>query len=156
MMNKITITIEQIKLNPNLDLSERTTKYSTKEESSKEDIEELALASIKQEYEYWANNRTNISERTDNMLQSILNGHILNNIEGFEMFCDDPVKVEKYTKYEILKKKISDNGGISLDDFNALCSTIGFDSNTTEQIKNAFLSRGLIIESCTENNSFHR
>ena len=66
MMNKITITIEQIKLNPNLDLSERTTKYSTKEKWSKEYIEELALASIKQEYEYWANNRTNISERTDN------------------------------------------------------------------------------------------
>ncbi len=155
-MDKITITIEQIKSNPKLDLSERITKYSSVGKWSSEEVEYFAIASIKQEYECWANNRTNVSERTNNMLQNILNGHILDDIESFEMFCDDPVKVDEYTKYEKLKKRISDNNGITLEDFNSLCSTIGFDSDTIEKIKNEFTIRGLILETYNEDNSLHR
>lgn len=151
-MNKITIPIEQIKLNPNLDLNERRTIYSNDNKWTKEDLDDLAVAAIKQEYEYWSNNRTNISKRTDNMLQSILNGHILNNIESFEMMCDDPLKIQEYAKYEILKNKISDNNGISIEDFEELCSIIGFDFESANKIKEAFLQSGLIIEEYKESN----
>lgn len=151
-MNKITITIEQIKLNPNLDLSERIKLYSKEGKWNKDDLEELAVASIKQEYEYWANNRTNISERTDNMLQSILNGHKLDKIETFEMMCDDTLKVQEYAKYEMLKRNISDNNGISVKDFEKLCSVIGLDLKTANIIKEELEMRGLIIEEYKESN----
>ena len=145
MMKKI-VTIEEIKANPNLDLTERIAKFSQDKRWTSDDLEELALASIKREYEYWINKRTNISERTDAMLVEILNGHIINNIEGFEMICDDPQKLEQYAKCETLRQKINDNNGITHDDFDELCTMIGFDSDTTQLIRQGFESNGLIID----------
>ena len=141
-----TITIEQIKSNPNLDLSERLSQFQNTGEWTPEQLENFAYATIKQEYEYWANARKNTNERSDEILQSILNGHIPDNIETFEMLCDDPLQVEEYKKYEVLKKKIADNNGITNEDFEKLCSTVGFDSDTVETIRNEFNQRGLIVE----------
>ena len=45
-MERKTITIEQIIENPNLDLSERINKLSQDKRWSKEDLKELAIASI--------------------------------------------------------------------------------------------------------------
>ena len=72
---------------------------------SVEELKEVALASIKQEYEFWANKRENISPGTDEMLRKILNGHILSKSEEFEMMCSDPKKVEQYSKYEDMSKE---------------------------------------------------
>ena len=44
IMEKITITIEEIKSNPNLDISERIEKYSHDSRWSPSDLEELAIA----------------------------------------------------------------------------------------------------------------
>ena len=153
-MEKITINIDQIKDNPNLDISERIRRYLSQGKWTQEEIEEIAIASIKQEYEYWANNRTNISPRTDNMLLSILNGHILNKIEVFEMICDDPTKVEAYAKFERLKGRTSDNAGITLEDLNELCSIIGFDEQMSDAIRTGFADKGLIIDRYNE--SIHK
>lgn len=143
-----TITIEEIESNPNLDLSERISMYSKDSKWSEEDLKELATASIKQEYEYWINNRTNVSERTDAMLKSILNGHILNNVEGFEMMCSDPKKIEQYSKYDALKQKAY-NEGITSEELSEICDMIGFDQNISDSIKNEFEERGLINNSNT-------
>ena len=143
----ITITIEKIKNNPNLDLSERITKFSKEEKWSQTDLEELAIASIKQEYEFWANHRENISSRTDALLEQILNGHILNKSEEFEMICTDTDKVKEYLKYDNLKQRIIDNSGITLEDFNELCKTVGIDPKMEELIQKEFENKGLIIDS---------
>ena len=144
-MEKRTISIEDIVANPNLDLSERINMFSKDKRWSSEDLRELAIASIKQDYEFWINNRENVSSKTDAMLNQILNGHILNKYEEFELMCADSEKVKEYSKYEILKDKIIDNNGVSLEDFYELCKTIGFDDKATDSIKNAFVSNGLII-----------
>lgn len=155
-MNKITITIEEIKANPNLDLSERINKLSEDNKYTLEELGDLAVASIKNEYEYWANNRTNISERTNKSLQKILDGHILSKSEEFEMICDDPIKNAEYSKYESLKQKISDNNGITSEDFDELCNSIGFDLKTSEFMKEIFKIKGLIIDSYEKNKMEHR
>ena len=155
-MDKKTITIEEIKTNPNLDLNERIVKYSQDKIWSDEDLEDLAIASIEQEYEYWVNNRTNISERTNTILTQILNGHIISNIEAFEMICDEPQKVEQYANLEKLKQRISSNNGISSDDFEFLCKIIGFDLETTKLIKQGYENNGLIIDSYQTEDSYHK
>ncbi len=147
-----TITIEEIEANPDLDLSERINKFSQDKRWSNDDLRELAIASIKQEYEFWANKRDNISSRTDELLKQILNGHILSKSEEFEMVCTDEEKVNDYSKYEKMKQRIADNNGITLDDFNELCKTIGFDAKTTELIRTEFENKGLLIDSLEEKN----
>ncbi len=144
-MDRITITIEEIRSNPNLDLSERVSRLSKNSHFSKEDLEDIAVATIKREYEYWANNRTNLSDNTTSYLARILDGHILNEYEEFEMMCDDPVKIELYRKHCELKRRIQENKAITLEDFNSLCETIGFDLETTEEIRKGFEQKGLII-----------
>ncbi len=155
-MERKTITIEEIQANPNLDLRERINKLSQDKRWSVADLKELAIALIKQEYEFWANKRENISPRTDELLKQILNGHILSKSEEFEMVCSDQEKVEEYAKYEDLKQKVLDSNGITLEDFNQLCQTIGFDSKTTELIKTEFENKGLLIDSHEEKESHHR
>ena len=59
-MKRKTITIEEIEANPDLDLSERINKFSQDKRWSNDDLIELAIASIKQEYEYMANNMADI------------------------------------------------------------------------------------------------
>ena len=152
-MERKTITIEEIQANPNLDLRERINKLSQDKRWSADDLKELAIALIKQDYEFWANKRENISPRTDELLKQILNGHILSKSEEFEMVCSDQEKVEEYTKYEDLKQKVLDSNGITLEDFNQLCQTIGFDLKTTELIRAGFESRGKIIDSYQEKNN---
>ena len=155
-MERKIITIEEIESNPDLDLTERINKFSQDKRWNADDLKELAIASIKQEYEFWANKRKNISPRTDELLKQILTGHILSKSEEFEMICTDQKKFKEYSQYENLKKRIVDNNGITLDDFNELCKNIGFDSKTTELMRIAFESRGLIIDSYEEKESHHR
>ena len=155
-MVRNTITIEEIEANPELDLSERINKFSQDKRWSNDDLRELAIASIKQEYEFWANKRENISSRTDELLKQILNGHILSRSEEFEMICDNQEKIKEYSKYENLNQQIADNSGISLEDFNELCKTIGFDSETTELIRTGFESQGNIIDSYKDEEPRHR
>ena len=69
------------------------------------------------------------------------------------MVCSDQEKVEEYAKYEDLKQKVLDSNGMSLEDFNQLCQTIGFDLKTTELIKAGFERRGKIIDSYQEKNN---
>ena len=155
-MERKTITIEEIESNPNLDLTERINRFANDKRWSDDDLRELAIASIKQEYEFWANKRENISSKTDELLKKILDGHTLNKSEVFEMMCSDPEKVEEYSKYDDLNQKITDNNGITLDDFNDLCKTVGFDSKMTELVRIGFESQGKIIDSYQDEGSRHR
>ena len=60
-MLKITVSIDEIKNKPNLDLSERLAKLKNKykDKYSEDDLKSLVIASIKQEYELFANNHIN-------------------------------------------------------------------------------------------------
>ena len=155
-MDRNIITIEQIIDNPNLDLTERINYYANNKNIAAEDLTDLAIATIKNEYEYWFSHRTNKSDRTDTMLVSILNGHMLNNVEAFEMMCDDMNKVKEYSKYEFLKKRISDNNGITKDDFDNLCAIMEVDNDTKLQMEEEFNKNGLIIEEYADEYSHQR
>ena len=155
-MVKQTITIEEIKANPNLDLSERIRMLAQEGKWIDEQMKELALASIQQDYEFWVVNREIVSQRTDDILLQILNGRVLNKTETFEMVCDDKEKVNQYSRYEDLRMKIADNNGITIDDFNELCKVIGIDSATTELIGMMFASKGLIVESYKAEDSHNK
>ena len=154
-MNKTTISVEEIRSNPDLDLSERIIEFQNKGYGS-EDAEDLAVATIKAEYEYWANNRTNVSDRTDQFLKKILNGHHLDKYEGFEMICDDPEKVALYTEYEELKDRISKANGITEEDFDKLSVTFGFDPEQAIFIKESFRQRGQIVDSYENDDTRHK
>ena len=154
-MERKTITIEQIEANPNLNLTERINKFANDKRWSASDLRELALASIKQEYEYMANNMSDIPH-IDEILEQILNGHVFTKNELTELMSSDIKEPEEIKKLNDLKKKIADNNGITLDDFNELCKTIGFDSKTIELIRTGFESQGKIIDSYEEQESHHR
>ena len=68
-------------------------------------------------------------------------------------------KVEKVIfncgEFNELKQKIESSNGITLEDFNVLCKTIGFDSKTTELIRVEFESQGKIIDSYEARESHH-
>ena len=147
-MEKIEIDINDIKSNPNLDLSERVEQLKRDENTnySDDELRDLAAAIIKQEYEIYANQRTNVSDATDKLLEKIKNGGILSKKEGFMMFCDDPKTVEQYGLYEDIKDNIKTNNAITMDDFEYLCKEIGFDYNMKELIKLGFIEKGLLIE----------
>ena len=155
-MEKITITIEEIKSNPNLDISERIKKYSHDSRWSPSDLEELAIASIKADYEFWANNRANHSPRTDEMLKRILDGHILTSSEEFEMICNESDKVELYSKFNELNQRIADNNGITNEDYYWLCYTIGFDLSVAELLRKGYEAQGLIIDSYQNKETHYR
>ena len=151
-MERKTITIEEIEANPDLDLSERIEKFSQNKKWSNDDLRELAIASIKQEYEYMANNMADIPH-IDEALEQILKGHVFTQDELAELMTSDLVENEEIKKYNTLKKNIEENNGITLDDFKELCKTIDIDSNTTELIKNLFMHQGKIIDSYSKNES---
>ena len=155
-MNGKKITIEEIINNPNLDLTERIIYFSQNNKWSSEDLRELAIASIKQEYEFWIKRRENISPRTDELLKQILNGHILTKTEELEMVCSDQKMVEHYKLYEDLKQRISNNNVISYDDLYELCYEMGLDDKTTELMRLFFEQKGLAVPSYEEKGSFHR
>ena len=154
-MERKTITIEQIEANPNLNLTERINKFTNDKRWSADDLRELAIASIKQEYEYMANNMSDIPH-IDEILEQILNGRVFTQNELTELMASDIKEKEEIKKYNDLKKKVLDNNGIATDDFNELCKTIGFNSKTTELIRAGFESQGKIIASYEAKEIHHR
>ncbi len=147
-MQKITISIEEINNNPNLDISERLDKLKNKykDKYSEDDLKSLAIASIKQEYELFANNRINFTKEADDLLEKIKNGGELSDRDAFILNCDDPQIISEYSKFDDIKKRIQDNNAVTLDDFNFLCETMKLDSHTKRLLEIGYKSKGLISD----------
>ena len=147
-MQKITISIDEINNNPNLDISERLAnlKNKYKDKYSEDDLKSLAIASIKQEYELFANNRINFTKEADDLLEKIKNGGELSNKEAFILNCDDPQIISKYSKFDDIKKQIKEDNAITLNDFNFLCEAMKLDSHTKRLLEIGYKSKGLISD----------
>ena len=147
-MQKITISIDEINNNPNLDISERMAnlKNKYKDKYSEDDLKSLAIASIKQEYELYANNRINFTKEADDLLEKIKNGGELSNKEVFILNCDDPQIISKYLKFDDIKKQIKEDNAITLNDFNFLCEAMKLDSHTKRLLEIGYKSKGLISD----------
>ena len=147
-MQKITISIDEINNNPNLDISERIAnlKNKYKDKYSEDDLKSLAIASIKQEYELFANNRIKFTKEADDLLEKIKNGGELSNKEAFILNCDDPQIISKYLKFDDIKKQIKEDNAITLNDFNFLCEAIKLDSHTKRLLEIGYKSKGLISD----------
>ena len=147
-MQKITISIDEINNNPNLDISERIAnlKNKYKDKYSEDDLKSLAIASIKQEYELYANNRINFTKEADDLLEKIKNGGELSNKEAFILNCDDPQIISKYSKFDDIKKQIKEDNAITLNDFNFLCEAMKLDSHTKRLLEIGYKSKGLISD----------
>ena len=147
-MQKITISIDEINNNPNLDISERLAKLKNKykDKYSEDDLKSLAIASIKQEYELFANNRINFTKEADDLLEKIKNGGELSNKEAFILNCDDPKIISEYSKFDDIKNRIQDNNAVTLDDFNFLCEAMKLDSHTKRLLEIGYKSKGLISD----------
>ena len=147
-MQKITISIDEINNNPNLDISERLAnlKNKYKDKYSEDDLKSLAIASIKQEYELFANNRINFTNEADDLLEKIKNGGELSNKEAFILNCDDPQIISKYLKFDDIKKQIKEDNAITLNDFNFLCEAMKLDSHTKRLLEIGYKSKGLISD----------
>lgn len=147
-MQKITISIDEINNNPNLDISERIAnlKNKYKDKYSEDDLKSLAIASIKQEYELYANNRINFTKEADDLLEKIKNGGELSNKEVFILNCDDPQIISKYLKFDDIKKQIKEDNAITLNDFNFLCEAMKLDSHTKRLLEIGYKSKGLISD----------
>lgn len=147
-MQKITISIDEINNNPNLDISERLAnlKNKYKDKYSEDDLKSLAIASIKQEYELFANNRINFTEEADDLLEKIKNGGELSDREAFILNCDDPQIISEYSKFDDIKKQIKEDNAITLNDFNFLCEAMKLDSHTKRLLEIGYKSKGLISD----------
>lgn len=147
-MQKITISIDEINNNPNLDISERiaSLKNKYKDKYSEDDLKSLAIASIKQEYELYANNRINFTKEADDLLEKIKNGGELSNKEAFILNCNDPQIISKYLKFDDIKKQIKEDNAITLNDFNFLCEAMKLDSHTKRLLEIGYKSKGLISD----------
>ena len=145
------ITIDEIKNNPSLDLTDRIN--SIKEEIpniSKEDCEDLARALIKEEYEFWYKNRTIKSPRTDYLLEQIKNGHHLNKSEEYEMMTDDQQKIKAAGEVEIISKKVDNGEKITRKELDTLCHVMGLDEHTKNLLLDGFIRKGRIIDDILE------
>lgn len=147
-MQKITISIDEINNNPNLDISERLAnlKNKYKDKYSEDDLKSLAIASIKQEYELFANNRINFTKEADDLLEKIKNGGELSNKEAFILNCDDSQIISEYSKFDDIKKQIKEDNAITLNDFNFLCEAMKLDSHTKRLLEIGYKSKGLISD----------
>jgi hypothetical protein len=145
-MERKTITIEEIKANPNLDLSQRIALFASDERWKGTDLEELAIASIKQEYEYYANTLGD-KPYINTILSKVLNGHVFSQNELSEIMILDEDKRNEMIKYHELKDKVSENNGITLEDFNKVTEVMGIDSNTAELFRKSLEDSNLIIDS---------
>lgn len=147
-MQKITISIDEINNNPNLDISERLANLKNKynDKYSEDDLKSLAIASIKQEYELFANNRINFTKEADDLLEKIKNGGELSNKEAFILNCDDPQIISEYSKFDDIKKQIKEDNAITLNDFNFLCEAMKLDSHTKRLLEIGYKSKGLISD----------
>lgn len=147
-MQKITISIDEINNNPNLDISERLAnlKNKYKDKYSEDNLKGIAIASIKQEYELFANSRINFTKEADDLLEKIKNGGELSNKEAFILNCDDPQIISKYSKFDDIKKQIKEDNAITLNDFNFLCEAMKLDSHTKRLLEIGYKSKGLISD----------
>ena len=147
-MQKIAISIDEINNNPNLDISERIAnlKNKYKDKYSEDDLKGIAIASIKQEYELFANSRINFTNEADDLLEKIKNGGELSNKEAFILNCDDPQIISKYSKFDDIKKQIKEDNAITLNDFNFLCEAMKLDSHTKRLLEIGYKSKGLISD----------
>lgn len=147
-MQKITISIDEINNNPNLDISERLAnlKNKYKDKYSEDDLKSLAIASIKQEYELFANNRINFTKEADDLLEKIKNGGELSDREAFILNCDNPLIISEYSKFDDIKKQIKEDNAITLNDFNFLCEAMKLDSHTKRLLEIGYKSKGLISD----------
>lgn len=136
------------KNNPNLEISERLAnlKNKYKDKYSEDDLKGIAIASIKQEYELFANSRINFTKEADDLLEKIKNGGELSNKEAFILNCDDPQIISKYSKFDDIKKQIKEDNAITLNDFNFLCEAIKLDSHTKRLLEIGYKSKGLISD----------
>lgn len=94
------------------------------------------MASIKQEYELFANNRINFTKEADDLLEKIKNGGELSDRDAFILNCDDPQIISEYSKFDDIKNRIQDNNAVTLDDFNFLCETMKLDSHKKKAFRN--------------------
>ena len=147
-MQKITISIDEINSNPNLDISERLAKLKNKykDKYSEDDLKILAIASTKQEYELFANNHINFTKEADELLEKIKNGGELTDREAFILNCDDPKKISEYSKFDDIRKQINEDNAITLDDFNFLIDAMKLDSHTKRLLEIGYKSKGLILD----------
>ncbi len=147
-MQKITISIDEINNNPNLDISGRLVKLKNKykDKYSEDNLKSLAVASIKQEYELFANNRVNFTKEADDLLEKIKNGGELSDREAFILNCDDPQKISEYSKFDDIRKQIKEDNAITLNDFNFLCDAMKLDSHTKRLLEIGYKSKGLISD----------
>ena len=150
-----TISIEQIKANPDLDLSERINLYGNGANLNEEQLKDLCIARICADYTFLTKNRTIKSERTDYLIQQVLNGHILDKTEMFEMFCDDENKILSMRKMEDIQKNIENNNSITYDDFEYLCKEMELDSKMYNLMKTEFEKKGLLIDKYKQDESLH-
>lgn len=136
------------KNNPNLEISERLAnlKNKYKDKYSEDDLKGIAIASIKQEYELFANSRINFTKEADDLLEKIKNGGELSNKEAFILNCDDPQIISKYSKFDDIKKQIKEDNAITLNDFNFLCEAMKLDSHTKRLLEIGYKSKGLISD----------
>lgn len=136
------------KNNPNLEISERLAnlKNKYKDKYSEDNLKGIAIASIKQEYELFANSRINFTKEADDLLEKIKNGGELSNKEAFILNCDDPQIISKYSKFDDIKKQIKEDNAITLNDFNFLCEAMKLDSHTKRLLEIGYKSKGLISD----------
>lgn len=136
------------KNNPNLEISKRLAnlKNKYKDKYSEDDLKGIAIASIKQEYELFANSRINFTKEADDLLEKIKNGGELSNKEAFILNCDDPQIISKYSKFDDIKKQIKEDNAITLNDFNFLCESMKLDSHTKRLLEIGYKSKGLISD----------
>ena len=126
-----------------MDLSRRIS--ILKEKGFIGDFKKKALEDIKSEYDYWINNRTIVSKRTDELLNMILEGHVLDETEGFEMICDDESKINSYRRFNELRHKILKDKKITSDEFNELCNMMELDSHAQKLVLEEYIKDGIII-----------
>ena len=162
------LPIEEIKNNPKYSPEEGLA-YLRGQESYKpgqytmEDELDLARAMSKQHYDFIKANRENMSPDADKILESIKDGHFLTNDELYRM----TVPEEQYQEYrsnleqmygegttmESLQKSFDDirertqNGTITMEDFDFLAGQMGLDQETYEMLRQGFMNAGKIVDS---------
>jgi len=110
------------------------------------DIEEKEQeqASIKARYEYYKNNRKNVSKEAEGILNKIREGYIPNEADVFELLETDQNKINQYRKFYKIKDSISKDGRINQEDLNFLIKQLGIDEQTSALMEQQFKFRNKI------------
>lgn len=118
--------------------------------SDTEDFYDMARALTKQQYEYYAKERKNLSPEADKLMNEMKKGHLLTEDETFFLLSDqkwlDEHEEVLQQKKEIdqIKKRVS-KGQISYADFDRLAELIGFDKDIKDRIITEFNLKGLLV-----------